>query len=300
MASACVRNFLKEQFLFILISFVAFNTQPAILYAKAQDYNPAVFIEPLSLSRGNLSPGSLDGMFFSESDYCKIMLEDWGWDSCEGVDAVVIGHVPNADTTVIFKPDSSGFVKFDDWNSSDRTEEISQIEASLSDSLAAQSKRTGDRIEFAGWQTYPTLNQDKHYLYYSINLIWNGEPQTNIKATVFDRRGYTVFDIVPDRSGLSKSEMESLINASLDRYAPAPQQEYAAFQNGDKVAAVGALGVLATLVGVKYGKTLVATLLAIALVMAKKGAVLVLIPILWIGKLFRRKTPGSTPPPSLE
>jgi hypothetical protein len=129
---------------------VALKTQPAILYSKAQNYNPAIFIESLSLSRGNLSPGSLGGTFFSESDYCKIMLEDWGWDSCEGVDAVVIGHVPNADITVIFKPDSSGFVKFDDCNSSDRTEEISQIEASLSDNLAAQSKRTGDRFEFAG------------------------------------------------------------------------------------------------------------------------------------------------------
>lgn len=62
------------------------------------------------------------------------------------------------------------------------------------------------------------------------------------------------------------------------------------FRDGDKVAAVGALGVLATLLGVKYGKGALAAIMAIGLVVVKKAWFLIFIPFLFIRRLFSRKS----------
>lgn len=52
---------------------------------------------------------------------------------------------------------------------------------------------------------------------------------------------------------------------------------------------------IATLVGVKYGKAAVGGLIAVALLVLKKGGFLLLAPIVWIGARLRRKTLGRGP-----
>jgi uncharacterized membrane-anchored protein len=58
---------------------------------------------------------------------------------------------------------------------------------------------------------------------------------------------------------------------------------------GDKVSEIGVLGILATLAGVKWGKFAVTGLIAILLAFAKKGWVLLLLPLLFLGRLFSKK-----------
>lgn len=283
-----VKRVVKEHVIILAVSFVAFASGPGIVHANVGPANPMVFTEPLSLSRGEITPGSPESSYLQKDQYCDLMLNAWGWSSCEGIDAVIVQHVPNADITVVETPNSLGYVALDDWRSDDREQEIGEIEKVLKEAMREQSDRIGADIEFIGWRTYPQLNERKKYLYYAIDVSWDGGLQTNIKATVFDRQGYIVFNITPIASDMSSGDIEELINDTLDNYAPAVDQSYSAFEVGDKVAAVGALGVLAGMLGVNYGKGLGAVVLAFVIAVAKKGAFLVLLPVYWVAKLFKR------------
>ena len=121
-------------------------------------------------------------------------------------------------------------------------------------------------------------------MFYATRLIWDGVNTINITATKFDRYGYVEFSIVPEDSSLSESEVRRMISTVLDEYSSDATSSYASFTTGDKVAAAGALGVLATLVGVKYGKGFFAAALALLIVFLKKAWILVLLPFYWLAK----------------
>ncbi len=59
------------------------------------------------------------------------------------------------------------------------------------------------------------------------------------------------------------------------------------------MAGYGALGVLATMLGVKYGGAASAGLIALLLVVLKKGAFILLLPLVWLRRLFSRNKAGS-------
>jgi len=116
------------------------------------------------------------------------------------------------------------------------------------------------------------LDVANNRMVYATDSAWNGELVTNIKATVFDRRGYVVFPIVPLGTTLTDLEIREMVDATLTSYVPVPDDTHASFVSDDKVAvaAAAAIGVLATLVKVKFGKAAVGGLLAAALLFLKK------------------------------
>lgn len=289
MPSFNLRAFAKEQVCFLAVSFAVFSTEPAIVHAQAGDIAPLPFTQALNLSRGSVSPGSAEGVYLTLTDACKIAMGDWGWDSCDGLDAMIVQHLPGVDTTLIDKPNSDGFVTYEDWEGGDRDAAIAQIETELASSLKAQGEKTGQDIAFKGWRVYPTLDVANNRMVYATDSTWNGDPVINIKATVFDRRGYVVFSIVPVSDAMTELEIRNMVDATLAAYLPAPDETYTSFVSGDKVAAAGAIGVLATLVGVKYGKAAVGGIIAAALLFLKKGAFLVLLPIAWVVRKLRGK-----------
>ena len=134
------------------------------------------------------------------------------------------------------------------------------------------------------------LNKAKNIMFYATDISFDGEVSTNVKASVFDRYGYNVFRIVTSSSELSKTDIEDLVLNMAESYKPNVNDSYSSFISGDKLAAGGAIAVLATLMGVKYGKAAAAGAFAIALVFLKKAGFLLLLPLLWIGRLFKRKS----------
>jgi uncharacterized membrane-anchored protein len=284
------QKLLQENIIFLVVSFMAFSSEPAILHA--QEVTPYAFTEPLTVSRGKLMPSSQEAMTLPRDEMCDLVKNEWGWAGCESVDAMVFLFTPQIDTLMIDKPDTSGYVKLEDWESDEREEVISSIEDHLRASLKAQGERTGKNITFDGWKVYPTLNTAKKYMYYATDIGWDGESSINVKAIVFDRRGFISFSIVPTDSNINESQMLATINAVLDKYQPKPQEEYSSFVSGDNVAAVGAVGVLATLAGVKYGKGAVTGILVGLALLFKKAAFLLFIPLFWVGgwikRLFRK------------
>ena len=188
------------------------------------------------------------------------------------------------------EPNSDGLVAFDDWKQGNNTEQIKSIEDGLRQSLKEQSERLGKPIVFEKWRVYPTLDENRKILYYATDIRWDGDLSTTIKATTFDRRGYVTFQIMPVRTDLGSSEIENVMLDMTSHYQPSTNEGYSSFVSGDKVAAVGAVGVLAALLGVKYTKVAATTFFAIALVFLKKLWFLLLIPFVALKKLFSRKS----------
>ena len=83
--------------------------------------------------------------------------------------------------------------------------------------------------------------------------------------------------------------MKDIVAAATAAYVPKLGDSYAEFTSGDRVAGYGAVGVLATMLGVKYGKAATAGLIAAALLFLKKAWFLLLLPLFWLKNLFRRK-----------
>ncbi|MCK5621429.1 MAG: DUF2167 domain-containing protein [Alphaproteobacteria bacterium] len=279
----------KDNVVFILVATAAFLSEPTIANAQTDPYSPVNFTEPLSLYRGKISPISPDSLYLNDEDRCNYMINEWGWGSCDGIEALIFGLAPGIDTVMVETPNSEGYVKFDDWEDADRQDEIDTIWNEFAESAKEQGKALGESIVPVRWYVQPTLNKEKSYLYYAILIDWEGEIVINAKASLFDRNGYVAFRLTPESSSLSESELQRLVEISLDAYQPEAKQAYFDFQDGDKVAAVGAIGVLATLVGVKYGKAAATGFVAILLLFLKKAWFVLLIPLVFLKKLFTGK-----------
>ena len=262
-----IYSFIREQLAFMAVAIFVFSGVPAIL--PAQEVNPLPFVAPLSVSRGNVTPAYDYATYLTQSDICSIVMQDWGWRDCTGVDAFVAYQFPDIYATLVYAPNSDGFVSFDDWDTDEKTEVIAQIETELRRSLREQGAVLGVPISFDGWVVYPSLNKERGFMYYATSSVWDGDKTVNINATVFDRRGHVKFLIVPDVETLSPAAAEEMILRVLDQYEPRESETYASFSSGDKVAAVGAVGVLAGLAGLKYSKSAGGILVILLLILKK-------------------------------
>jgi hypothetical protein len=276
--------------LLALLGMVAIVTAaPCAARAGWEAWNPVPFIEPLALSRGRLAPGMAGSATLAEADACRYVTEDWGWSHCDGIEAFVIDHAPGLEILLVYEPGRRGYVELDDWHAPYRSDAILAKEAELRETFADQALRIEKPIEFVRWRTYPTLNEERRYLYYATEVLWDGAPHLNVRAAVFDRRGYVVFDFVPADWDLGAAAIERLIEVSLDRYRSTVRESYGAFQQGDDIAPLGAVGVLASLVGVQPAATAIGGAQAlVAGGMAKAWLALLLIPLVWLGRHFKR------------
>ena len=242
------------------------------------------------MSRGSLSPISAESLYLNHEDTCKLVVNEFGWPTadCPFLENLIVWPSNGVDTMIVRKPNSDGYVEFDEWDSADRDEAIEDIWDGIVVSSKGQSKVLGYDVHPVEWALYPTLDKDTSILYYAILFEWAGENVLNIKASLFDRKGYIPFDIIPENTSLSAVQIESLVKSNLSAYQADENQSYVSFESGDKVAAIGALGVLASMVGVKYGKGIWAAAVAIFLAFAKKLWFLILLPLYFLKRMFSK------------
>lgn len=182
------------------------------------------------------------------------------------------------DTIYYSEPEDIGHVNMDDWTE-DVKSQIDEIWDSYVEGSKAQSKRIGFDVVPLKWVLYPTLNKAAKVMTYGILLDFGGTHVINLVSVKFTRKGYVVLKIVTDEEILAadSASFDSVSVYASDTYKPAVGWRYADFKNGDKVAAVGAVGVLASVIGVKYGKGWLAGIGAMILLFAKKLWVLFLV-----------------------
>lgn len=164
-----------------------------------------------------------------------------------------------------------GHVNMDDWTD-DVNDQIDEIWESYVEGAKAQSERIGYDVVPLKWVLYPTLNKSSKVMTFGILLDFGGEQVINLRTVKFTRTGYVELNVVTDDPMLaevSRSYEDVSLYAS-ETYAPGLGFRYADFQDGDKIAAIGAVGVLASAVGVKYSKGTFAAIGAAILLFAKK------------------------------
>lgn len=282
---------LRDNILLLMIAHACFFSEPAIVHAQNANYNPQNFTQPLNVARGAIIPSDGDSFYLTDVETCDLVVAEFGWDrkGCASIDALVFALTPSIDNVMFKQPVSDGYVKLDDWNSTDLSEEIRGIEEDYIESVKNQSRRLGQTITFDGWLLYPTVDASRNALYYATILNWSGNRTINVRVSLFDRHGYVPFDIVPSDPFLAAKDVKTLVLETINSYKPLAGTSYAEFVSGDKVAGYGALGVLATMLGVKYGKGVFAGVAAIALLILKKAWFVIFLPFVWIASLFRRK-----------
>ena len=216
-------------------------------------------------------------------------------ESC-AVDAIVFPPEETAIDTIYYLPPAEiGYVDMEEWTE-DANNDIDAIWASFVEGAKAQSERIGYQVTPLKWVLYPTLNKDTKVMTYGILLDFGGQQVINLHAIKFTRSGYVEMNIVTGEDMLAATgrSFDDVATYTSATYAPESGFRYADFKDGDKIAAVGAVGVLASVMGVEYTKkgTLAAIGAAILLFAKKAWFLLLAIPAAIIGavkKLFGRK-----------
>lgn len=87
--------------------------------------------------------------------------KEFGWlaSQCDEIENIVFGYLPNLDNIIVNKPNTDGFVKFDDWEDRDLDAEIELIWDSYVSGIASQSAQLGINITPIDWYVYPTLKK---------------------------------------------------------------------------------------------------------------------------------------------
>lgn len=219
-----------------------------------------------------------DGVMLRGKDACTFSMLLNADEVCDTTAIVFPKDGVGIDSIYYSAPEDIGHVNMDDWTE-DVTSQIDDIWESYVEGSKAQSERIGFDVVPLKWVLYPTLNKAAKVMTYGILLDFGGSKVINLVSVKFTRKGYVVMEIVTDEQILSaaNANYDDVSVYASNTYNPAAGWRYADFKEGDKVAAIGAVGVLASVIGVKYGRGWLAGIGAMILLFAKKLWVLLLV-----------------------
>jgi uncharacterized membrane-anchored protein len=274
----------------LLTALVALYGEPASSNPNEYAYRLEELDQSLTLSRGVLAPTVPDEFYLRRDDACIYVQQQVGWSqgACGRVDGIVLGTSAEPETLIIEKPVSTGYLRLDDWNSTDKNIAIHAIWERAVRAARAEGTALGMDIKAERWLAYPTLNPAKSYMYYAILLNRAGKRLVTIKAMLFDRQGYVTFRLRSAANDLDSNAIRALVEARLGAYRPHERQAYADFVEGDRVAATGLLGAIA---GVTYEKAGAGGALDLLLIILGK---LWFIPLLPFAGVLRHLLPTTS------
>lgn len=174
----------------------------------------------------------------------------------------------------------SGYVEIDDWKNVHPEKFLEQMNENAQENNPERIKNNMSSIDKITWNKKPSLDRSKSAVYYALKLDWSdGTSSIDATTILLGRKGYTnvtyaTWPDVYDNNDLVKiSEIHNFND----------EQQYKDWKSGDKVAAVGIGALLATTLGVKAVKP--GLLIALGLLL-KKFWFIILLPFVFIGKLF--------------
>ena len=242
----------------------------ALLATMAGPADAAQILHPLP--RGSVLATDQDDEVVLDRD----QLDEISRQSQGNVDPSLEAHWTTADFEVFFSYDPVGYVEMDDWDDLD----VDDLWASYVDGADEQSEVFGYEVRPLGWIIPPTLDRRNSVAYYAIEFQFGDEPPVvNMAVYSFGRHGYEEMTLVQDSETFSAASANGVARRIAGAYKFGAGSRYADFQAGDKIAAMGAGGIIAAALGVKFGKSL----LMIALLFMKKlWFLVILIPAtLW-------------------
>lgn len=214
-----------------------------------------------------------------------------------GTEAVL--SYESADAAVVYYEwRDEGYVNDSDWSEVDADELLTQYKEATIASNEERAKNGFAPMEVVGWLQPPSYDATSRTVTYAMELKDADEHWANAVALRLGRTGYTEFTWAGSLGSLQSSgNHPELLQAALDTHEFDEGYRYTDFQEGDKVAAYGIAGLVATALGLKFSKGLIAALIAF-LIAGKK----IIIPAVLLGgaglikywrKLFNRGDAGS-------
>jgi uncharacterized membrane-anchored protein len=174
----------------------------------------------------------------------------------------------------------SGYVKTDDWTDLDPDKFLKEITENYKVSNETREKNGQATVQNVTWKKKPYLDGVYNSVYYALNVTWSDSSSTvEGAALILGREGYTTGKYVAGTNGYQE---QMLLNLSkIHKFNTA--KEYKDWKSGDKVAAAGIGALLATTLGVKALKP---GIIAAGLLLFKKFWFIIVLPFIWLGKLF--------------
>ena len=282
------RSFLKINLLKLILLFLIFNFKALALDTKIPVTNEEWVKASNSL---NWKDGPVLVDFNEANSTIKIsqnfsVLEDKDaqqilyWQNGTRFDYINIYAVDNNGAQYSFYYVDSGYVKTNDWTDVDPNKFIKEIKENFKASNENRKKNGQTTILNVSWKKKPYLDGVYNSVYYALNVEWSNNTSTiEGTAIILGREGYTSASYVSGDTGYQE---QMLLNLSkIHKFNDT--KEYKDWKSGDKVAAAGIGALLATTLGVKALKP---GLIAAGLLLLKKFWFIIVLPFIWLGKLF--------------
>ncbi len=245
---------------------------------------------PLAAANATLHLG--DRYYFLDAaDAKRVLIEAWG--NPPGSADGVLGVVFPKDKTfldswgAVVTYDSVGYVSDKDAKSANYDKVLQQSRDDEDKGNQERAKSSAPPIHLVGWAQAPTYDPASHSEVWARDLKFGDQKvdTLNYDTRILGRRGVLSLNLVStmDELALARAAANDLAHsASFD-----PGSRYADFSEGqDKKAAFGVAGLVAAGLGVaaaqKFG------MLAILLLAAKKGAVVLVAAFAWLSTRFRK------------
>lgn len=156
-----------------------------------------------------------------------------------------------------------GYVNDSDWSEVDGDELLSQYKEATVASNEERAKNGFAPMEVVGWLQPPSYDATTRTVTYAMELKDTDSHWANAVALRLGRTGYTEFTWAGSIGLLQNSgNHPALLQTALDTHEFDEGYRYTDFQEGDKVAAYGIAGLVATALGLKFSKGLIAALIA--------------------------------------
>ncbi len=187
----------------------------------------------------------------------------------------------------VLQYDPIGHIPDDDAGSIDFASLPADMRAGTEAENAARKEAGFPDMELVGWAEPPHYDAAERRLSWAKRLRFEGDAAEtlNYNIRVLGRQGVMVANFVAGMDQLA--EVQAAAPAVLKLIAFTAGSRYADFDPGiDTVAAVGIGSLIAGKLAARAG------ILVLLLAFLKKGAILLILPLLWLGRLFRRRRAG--------
>lgn len=172
-----------------------------------------------------------------------------------GTEAVLTYDSDNADSEVYYDWRDVGYVADSDWDDVDGDALLAQYREVTEASNEERVKNGVVPIQVVGWLEPPHYDKATRTVTYAMELKDDEGSWSNAIALRLGRAGYTEFTWVGSIEQFKQAGgRPDLLNQALAIHSFDQGHRYEDFKDGDKIAAYGVAGLLATALGVKLAK----------------------------------------------
>lgn len=207
-------------------------------------------------------------------------------------EALITYNSGNASAEVYYEWRDEGYVADSDWEDVDPAGLLQEYRDGTEAGNKERVANGFKPMHVVGWLEQPTYNKETRTVTYAIELGDDEGTWVNAVALRLGRKGYTEFTWVGPVSAFKNSgSRPDLLNLALAKHAFEEGHRYADFTEGDKVASYGIAGLVATALGAKFGKGIIAAIIA-AIIGGKKFIIPLVLVVGAAIAAFRRRLFG--------